>query len=177
MKQSVYVVRNMDCPTEEALIRKRLASLPGIAELGFDHLERRLTVNHTLADEQPILGALRDIGMEAGPADQAAPGACASCETQHPSAVSRRTWALLAASGVAAAAAEALAWSGAAETSPAVIALALASIAAGGLGTLRKGWIALKSLTLNINFLMSVAVIGAVAIGDRKSTRLNSSHH
>jgi len=155
----------MDCPTEEALIRKRLASLPGIGELGFDLMERRLTVNHTLADERPILGALRDIGMEAGPADQAAPDACASCDDQAPTAVSRRTWALLAVSGVAAAAAEALAWSGAAETSPAVIALALVSIAAGGLGTLRKGWIALKSLTLNINFLMSVAVIGAVAIG------------
>jgi Cd2+/Zn2+-exporting ATPase len=33
------------------------------------------------------------------------------------------------------------------------------------LPTLRKGWIALRNLTLNINFLMSLAVIGALAIG------------
>ena len=34
-----------------------------------------------------------------------------------------------------------------------------------GLPTLKKGWIALKNLTLNIYFLMSLAVIGAVIIG------------
>jgi Cd2+/Zn2+-exporting ATPase len=33
------------------------------------------------------------------------------------------------------------------------------------LPTLKKGWIALRNFTLNINFLMSLAVIGAVAIG------------
>ena len=42
----------------------------------------------------------------------------------------------------------------------------LFSIVTGGLGTLKKGWIALKTFTLNINFLMSVAVLGAVAIGE-----------
>ena len=61
MKQSVFVIGNMDCPTEEALIRKRLASVPGIGELAFNLMERRLTVDHTLPDEQPILGALREI--------------------------------------------------------------------------------------------------------------------
>jgi len=36
----------------------------------------------------------------------------------------------------------------------------------GGRGTLRKGWLALKTFTLNINFLMSLAVLGAMAIGE-----------
>ena len=46
-----------------------------------------------------------------------------------------------------------------------VFGLAILAIAAGGLPTLKKGWIALKNFTLNINFLMSLAVIGALAIG------------
>jgi len=64
VKQSVFVIRNMDCPTEEALIRKRLGAVSGVAELAFNLIERRLTVTHTLPDEQPIIGALRDVGME-----------------------------------------------------------------------------------------------------------------
>ncbi len=176
MKQSVFVIRNMDCPTEEALIRKRLGSVSGVAELAFNLMERRLTVTHTLADERPILGALRDVGMEAVPAVPIRPrpfsgetGSAVQTVAEaavEPPVVSRRTWVLMGVAGVAALSAEILAWTGAQENSPVVIALALLSIATGGLGTLRKGWIALKTFTLNINFLMSVAMIGAVAIGE-----------
>ncbi len=161
-KQSVYVIGNMDCPTEETLIRKRLGSVRGIDELAVDLLQRRLTVKHSLSDEQPILGALREIGMEASPVGQAGEAQ----DHSHVATVSKRTWVLIALSGVAAIGAEVLAWSTGNESAPMVIALALGSIAAGGLGTLRKGWIALKTLTLNIHFLMSLAVIGAVAIGE-----------
>lgn len=183
MKQSVFVIRNMDCPTEEALIRKRLGSVAGVSALAFNLMARRLTVTHTLADDQPILGALRDAGMEATatPPDAArgrGDGTCATVSAVEEAAersaelraeapiVSGRTWLVMAVSGIAALAAEVLAWTGASEASPAVIALALLSIATGGLGTLKKGWIALKTFTLNINFLMSIAVIGAVAIGE-----------
>ena len=131
MKQSVFVIGNMDCPTEEALIRKRLASVSGVGELSFNLMERRLTVGHTLPDEQPILGALREIGMQAGPVPSAQPGACTRCEAVEAPVVPARTWALMAVSGIAAVGAEILAWSGAAETSAPVIALALLSIATG----------------------------------------------
>jgi Cd2+/Zn2+-exporting ATPase len=163
MKQSVFVISNMDCPTEEALIRKRLAAVPGIGELTFNLMQRRLAVSHTLPDEQPILDALGEIGMQTGPA-QADAGAPPDAD-QAP-AVPTRTWRLMAVSGLAAIGAEILAWTGTSETAPVVIALALLSIATGGLGTLRKGWIALKTFTLNINFLMCIAVIGAMAIGE-----------
>jgi Cd2+/Zn2+-exporting ATPase len=166
MRQSIFVITNMDCPTEEALIRKRLAALPGVDALTFNLMERRLTVGHALPDERPILDALREIGMQARPAQQAQSETCSSCEADREPAVSARTWGLMAASGAAAIGAELLAWTGASETAPAVIALALLSIATGGLPTLRKGWIALRTFTLNINFLMSIAVIGAMAIGE-----------
>ncbi|MCR4299950.1 MAG: heavy metal translocating P-type ATPase [Gallionella sp.] len=165
MKNSTFIIRNMDCPTEEALIRKRLGAVPGIGELAFNLMDRRLTVMHTLDDEQPIHDALREIGMKAVPAPQAQPDACSNCEADMPM-VSSRTWAFMAVSGVAAIASEIVAWSSASEQSFAVIALALLSIATGGFSTLKKGWIALKTFTLNMNFLMSFAVIGAIAIGE-----------
>ncbi|MGX9864036.1 heavy metal translocating P-type ATPase, partial [Pseudomonas moraviensis] len=46
-----------------------------------------------------------------------------------------------------------------------VAVVALVSILSGGLGTYKKGWIALKNLNLNINALMSIAVTGAILIG------------
>ena len=165
MKHSTFIIRNMDCPTEEALIRKRLGSVLGIGELAFNLMDRRLTVTHALDDEQSIQEALREIGMEAVPAPQAQPDACSNCEADIP-AGTRKIWVMMAVSGVAAMAAEILAWTGSAENSPAVIALALLSIAIGGFSTLKKGWIALKTFTLNMNFLMSVAMAGAIAIGE-----------
>ena len=116
MKQSIFIIKNMDCPTEEALIRKRLGSVTGVAELAFNLMDRRLTVTHMLSDEEPILDALRDVGMEAAP--QLPPNAGADYETKVP-VVSRKTWALIAMSGTAAIASEILAWTGAAETASA----------------------------------------------------------
>ncbi|MDX8379160.1 MAG: heavy metal translocating P-type ATPase [Gallionella sp.] len=162
MKHSTFVIRNMDCPTEEALIRKRLGSVPGLSELTFNLMDRRLDVEHMLADEQPIFEALREIGMNAVPITEADAGH--KSEADMP-VVSRRTWVFMAVSGIAAIASEIIVWRGAGEPSWVVIALALLSIMFGGLGTLKKGWIALKNFTLNMNFLMSIATIGAIAIG------------
>ena len=166
MKHSTFIIRNMDCPTEEALIRKRLGSVLGIGELAFNLMDRRLTVTHTLDDEQPIHDALREIGMKVVAETQAQRDNCSSCCEADTPAVSRKTWGMMAVSGTAALAAEILAWSSASEQSFAVAVLVLLSIATGGISTLKKGWIALKTFTLNMNFLMSVAMIGAISIGE-----------
>lgn len=76
-----------------------------------------------------------------------------------------REHAMLTMSGLSAFCAELVAWITQAEHSYPVVALAVLSILLGGLPTLRKGLIAFKALTLNINFLMTVAVIGAAAVG------------
>lgn len=59
IRKSVFVISNKDCPTEEALIRKRLGSVPGIGELLFNLMSCRLVVHHSLDDERPIQNALR----------------------------------------------------------------------------------------------------------------------
>ncbi|WP_259765412.1 heavy metal translocating P-type ATPase, partial [Pseudomonas protegens] len=76
----------------------------------------------------------------------------------------KKAWWPLALSGIGALAAEVIHFTNAAPDW--VVALvALVSILSGGLGTYKKGWIALKNRNLNINALMSIAVTGAVLIG------------
>ncbi|WP_241022019.1 heavy metal translocating P-type ATPase, partial [Burkholderia sp. Ac-20353] len=72
-------------------------------------------------------------------------------------------WWPLALAGVAAIASEAANWAGLPTWLSAV--LALAAVLACGITTYKKGWIALRNGNLNINALMSIAVTGAMAIG------------
>lgn len=161
--QSVqYRISNMDCPTEERLIRNKLDGTKGIVRLDFNLMSRVLTVHHQLDSQDSIVAALSSIGMHAGKLEEGEPTTSGQDDV---SSLSLTQKVLLAVSGVAAIAAEGLAWTSHAETSPLVIGLAVVSILAGGLPTLKKGWTALRNFTLNINFLMSLAVIGAVAIG------------
>ena len=156
-----YRIANMDCPVEERLIRNKLSGMDGVVGLDFNLMNRVLDVHHTLPTLATVETALHGIGMQAVPLLAGA----ASVRDPDEGKLPGRQKALLAVSGVAAVAAEALAWTTHQDNSPLVIALAVLSIASGGWPTLKKGWIALKSVTLNINFLMSLAVLGAVAIG------------
>ncbi|MES2152048.1 MAG: heavy metal translocating P-type ATPase [Pseudomonadota bacterium] len=154
-----YRVENMDCPTEEGLIRRRLEAMPGVIRLDFRLLERELTVFHALADGAVITAALRSLDMGPRLLEAHAPA-----EPIGP-AVSAAGATMLAVSGAAALGAELLAWSRGQDDAPAVIALALLAIASAGLPTLKKAWIALRNVTLNIYFLMSLAVAGALSLG------------
>ncbi|WP_244986208.1 heavy metal translocating P-type ATPase [Chromobacterium violaceum] len=150
-------IQAMDCPTEARLIEKALAGMDGVVALEFNFIERVLLLRHDLPHLDGVRSAIAKVGMQAVELD-------AGAQAQAPQGHGGRANLLLAASGLAAAASEAIAWSlgdGRLE----VAALALASILLGGIPTLKKGWIALSSRTLNIHFLMSVAVIGAMLIG------------
>jgi len=150
----------MDCPTEAKLIEKALSAMPGVASLHFDFFERILTVEHALPKLDGVLAAIERVGMKAELL-----GAEQSSIATAPVSGWRRN-GLFALSGAAAIAAEAVSWLGAEETTrPWVIGLALLSILTGGLPTLKKGWIALKSRMMNIHFLMTLAVGGALVIG------------
>ncbi|MFT4100338.1 MAG: HAD-IC family P-type ATPase [Burkholderiaceae bacterium] len=150
-------IRQMDCPTEEALIRGKLGGLDGVAALEFNLMRRVLTVTHSAAARESIMQAVRSLGFTPETAGDP-PSAAASGST------GAASWRPLLGAGLLAIAAElahafdAPAWLAAA--------LAIAAIATCGLGTYRKGWIALRHLTLNINALMSIAVTGAALLGD-----------
>lgn len=164
----VFHIQNMDCPTEEKLIRGRLQGMEGIDSLQFNLIERELTVRHQLASVEPIVHAIRSLDMEPVIASDALGAPPARFDELKATGVQRiplRTWLLMTVSGLAAVGAEAVAWRTGEERSSLVVALALIAILTGGADTLRKGWIALRHLALNMNFLMSLAVIGAIFIG------------
>ena len=152
-------IEKMDCPTEEGLIRAKLSGMPGVGELHFDLLQRTLTLMHSPDALPRILGALRSLGFEA----EVRGGA--TSEVRRESAESTRTnWWPLIASGLAASAAEVVYWLNG-SFHWAVVALALVAVFTGGLPTYRKGLIALRNRNLNMNALMSLAVTGAMLIG------------
>lgn len=155
-----YRIDNMDCPTEEQLIRQALNTMPEIKHLAFNLLARELTVYHRLSETTPITEKLRTIGMHAICLDQQ------QTPPSLPPAISRQLKWQLALGGTTALLAESLAWYSGDENSLWVMSLALLSLCSAGLTTLRKGWIALKHRTINIYFLMSLAVIGAMLIGE-----------
>ncbi len=64
-----YRIENMDCPTEEALIRDRLGKEAGVTALDFNLMQRVLGVQHTLPSTEPIEKALASIGMRAARQD------------------------------------------------------------------------------------------------------------
>ena len=155
---SRFRIEAMDCPTEQTLIQNKLGKLDGVEQLEFNLINRILGVTHTHPDTLGIEQAITSLGMHAEPLDDA--GEAGSDAVAAP----KKAWWPLALSGVAALAAEIVHFTNAAPEW-AVALLALAAILGCGLGTYKKGWIALKNRNLNINALMSIAVTGAVLIG------------
>ncbi|MDI2141445.1 MULTISPECIES: heavy metal translocating P-type ATPase [unclassified Pseudomonas] len=153
---SSFRIEAMDCPTEQTLIQNKLGKLAGIQQLEFNLINRVLGVTHNLPDTAPIIDAIKSLGMQAEPLEAGVDSPAAAPVKKH--------WWPLALSGVGALAAEVIHFTSAAPTWVVAI-IALISILSGGLTTYKKGWIALKNRNLNINALMSIAVTGAVLIG------------
>ena len=153
-RQDMLHIENMDCPTEEALIRNKLKGFPGVTGLEFNLLQRNLIISHTLSSLDSVIDGLKSVGMQVGPVE---------AKDELPE-VEKTNWWPLIVSGVAALGAEIIEmlttghhWL--------TLLLALVAIMTGGLETYKKGWIALRNRNLNMNALMSIAVTGALGIG------------
>ncbi len=178
MTTTRFLVPAMDCPTEKEIIANRLGKLSEVEGLDFDLLDRIVTVRHREGADGRVEAALSDIGMSpqrvveggarSGPIDE-----CCEPTVQQvvrPSLAGAEAWTrgawLLGLAGAAALAAEILAVTVASERSWPVIALSVGAIVISGPATFRKAFVAARTLTLNINLLMTVAVAGALAIGE-----------
>ena len=155
---SSFRIEAMDCPTEQTLIQNKLDKMKGIQKLEFNLINRVLGVWHELPSTDPIRDAIGALGMQADLIEEGGDKETASLPPAN------KHWWPLALSGVAALSAEVIHFT---EAAPAwvVAIVALIAILSGGLTTYKKGWIALKNFNLNINALMSIAVTGAVLIG------------
>lgn len=112
------------------------------------------------AASSPVQLPAADFARPARAATEAPTGAAPALPVQP----SKETHWKLIAGGLLALAAEgvALAYG---DASPGAVALAVAAIGLAGLGTYRKGLVALRRFNLNINALMSAAVTGAALLG------------
>lgn len=167
---TVFAIEGMDCPVEERLVRDKLAGMPGVVSLECNLMQRTLRVAHAPAALPAVAAALASLGMGARMLESDAAGVPAA---------PRIPWARLAVAGGFAALAEALdlllhwqsgLWGAEASVLHSLLRVAMpvasvVAIALSGLTTYRKGWLAVRNGNLNINALMSVAVTGAVCIG------------
>lgn len=171
-----FRVPDLCCAAEEQLIRGRLKTMDGIDELQFDIFGRQVNVLHRLPSAATIRDAIDSVGLKAilldEPHDAAAVPHDASASAEAPAGhaadhegTHADGWALLALSGLLAAAAEATAWSTGEDRSWLVALLVVGSILLGGRTALRKAIGSVRARTLNINLLMAIAVVGAVIIG------------
>jgi Cd2+/Zn2+-exporting ATPase len=152
---TVFYIPEMDCDEEIALIRKKLESLGEVQDLEFNLVAQRLTVTHRSSPER-LARALREIRMTPRTEQvegEREPGFWGT----HKRLILTVTAGLLSAVGLL------LSTLGAAP--PAVIAAYAAAMASGGWLVARRGILALRTLTVDMNVLMCLAVIGAAAIG------------
>jgi Cd2+/Zn2+-exporting ATPase len=146
-KTQVFHIAEMDCVTEVALVEGRLKALAGVCSVRASALTRRATVVHTL-EPGAIEQALRGVGLQASEA------------VERPERSSLTTPTL-------AAAALTTAGFGASAFAPALATwLFAAGILAGGVPIARKGFERARQRILDMNVLMTLAVVGAMAIGD-----------
>ena len=152
-RETTFTIHDLCCATEEQKIRKILEPQPGIQNLEFNVVSHRLKVNHT-CDESVILKALREIGL---------PGINERAQLQPLHNPHRR---LLISTGLSAILlALGLIANPLGIPHTVTTALFLASMLIGGWHIAAKAWRAVKLVSLDMNFLMAIASIGAIAIG------------
>jgi len=149
----------MDCPTEEAQIRRALEPVPGL-RLRFDLPARALAIDAPPSAHDAAIAAIRSAGFET--AVLSAPPAAQDTVRARRAEFARLLAALAVAAGAEAVhfvAPDTRAWT------LAGMALAAGAIGLSGFAVFRKGLAALRHGQLNINALMAVAVTGAFLIG------------
>lgn len=163
MHKTTFYIPTMDCPAEEKLIREKLRSVTNIKQLEFNLIQQELIVTHQTSDVSDIQQTLTSLGLDV----QIKNGSYTSKQLNLLQAhVTAKDWMIITISGLLAFTAEIIAFTTRVENSLLIIVLALASMLVGGRVTFLKGLRAIRYFILNINFLMTIAVLGAVIIGE-----------
>lgn len=153
-RRSVFEVEGLCCATEARQIEGQLAGVPGVERLSFDFVQRRLVVEGAVA-AVAVERAVAATGMRARPLQRA-------------SAPERSWWErhgrlLLS---ILSGASLALSLIGEHFLGSEVVAgaFAVAAVVAGGWHVFPRAWRAAMGRALDMNFLMSIAAIGALSI-------------
>jgi Cd2+/Zn2+-exporting ATPase len=146
----------MDCPDEEKEIRAALSRLAAVESLTFHLFSRQVVVRHR-GEVEPILDALRKIGMEGRPLDDALRRAeIPSSEKRH------RSTFLLSGATLLLGAGSMILFPG----ESLVRLFFLASILLGGAPVAIRGIREVRNRSLGMNALMTISIGGAALLGE-----------
>jgi Zn2+/Cd2+-exporting ATPase len=154
VETTTYFIEDLCCADEENLIRKKLGGFPGVRELKFNLISRKLIVTHSCTKDA-IAGALREIGF--APKFQFELDSPGTFWERHFRTIFTAMSAFFLVLGIVAE------WFGA--TGAVVPLLFILSALLGGWQIAIKGFKAARHLSLEMNFLMTAACIGAMVIG------------
>ncbi|HWR08252.1 heavy metal translocating P-type ATPase [Sporomusa sp.] len=156
--KSVFRVSGLDCGDCAAKLEKRIAALAGVSLAQVNFAAGKMTVEHTTAITA-IMQAVEQAGYKAEREESGA----RRPEMKTAWWTNKRTQATIL-SGILLAITTVLDWLQFSES----LLIPLYSIAAiiGGYHAAKSGLYGLRSLSFDMNFLMTVAVIGAAAIGE-----------
>jgi Cd2+/Zn2+-exporting ATPase len=149
-----YIVSGVCCSTEEGVLRKSLDATLGNNRYEFTPATCELVVEEEI-DERDLVRSVRRAGFTARAAQNLAPEL--SFWERHQAGVFTGLASLLMIAGII------LGWDG--QESPVAHVLLCAAVVAGGWKVFVKALKSLRLRSLDMNVLMSVAVIGALLIG------------
>jgi len=154
--QTRLQVEGMDCAEEKMLVEKAFADLPGLEHFEINLVSQRLTLTHdpSRLPVAQLIAALADVGLVARPFGTAEEQA--SFWQRHSKTLSTALAGLFTLTGTL------LHWL--AEGGGWERGLFALAIISGGWFIARKGWAAARHGLLDMNVLMSVAIIGALLI-------------
>ncbi len=147
--QRQFKIRGLDCAEEVAILKRQLGPAAGEDNLFFDVLRGRMTVLGRIPETAELLRLVAQTGMAAEPWEESRPEAPASNLRDR----------FMIASGLFLAAGYLV---------PVAASHTLFGLAAllGAWFILPKAWFAARHLRPDMNFLMTVAVCGAIGLGD-----------
>jgi Zn2+/Cd2+-exporting ATPase len=153
---STFLVKGLCCTDEETVLQKHLSGVTGIDDIKFNLIAQKIYVRHSLTDER-VVREIKAAGFDASTAQSLI--AESTFYEKYGSVIFTTLSGIFLAAG--------LLVRGLTDASEyIVIALFLASIVLGGWRIARKGLYAVKILSLDMNTLMTVAVVGAMFIGE-----------
>lgn len=156
MQKSVFVLHGLDCADCAAKLEKRIAGLSGVEEATINFGASKMSVRHTTGVPQ-ILRAIKEAGY-AAESDHAAATQTNQPLWHDPKLILTVISGLFLAGGMTASLFNL--------GDRLVIDLLLAAMLSGGYFVVKNDLYSIKALSLDMNVLMSVAAIGAVAIGE-----------
>ncbi|XER14752.1 putative cadmium-transporting ATPase [Sporomusa aerivorans] len=157
LRKTVFRLSGLDCADCAAKLEKRIAALAGVQAVTLNFGAGKMTVEHSIKDED-IIAAVEQAGYQAVTDSEAGKATLQAV-------VWWRKPRMLATivSGLLVTLAMVLEWTGTGQLSVPCYVLAMLT---GGYHVAKSGLYSLRSLTLDTNFLMVIAVIGAAAIGE-----------